>query len=154
MAKKKPVRGEGDSAAELEALIQEILHAFHDVRAAGHRTGLFQDWGRSKWSLLQILEAEGPITMADLARKRSVSRQYIQKLASTPIGNEWIRLDPNPADRRAPLMAITNIGRRRLKTHRARVDRALGALSSHVTAEEVKKAAATIALVRSLLDRV
>ena len=154
MAKKKAARGGRESAAELETLMQEILRAFYDVRAAGQRTGLFQDWGSSNWGLLQLLEAEGPITMADLARKRSVSRQYIQKIASTPIGNEWIRLDPNPADRRAPLMAITDTGRRRLKSHRERVDRALGTLSRHVTAEDVKKAAATIALVRSLLDRV
>jgi DNA-binding MarR family transcriptional regulator len=150
-SKKKTEPTAGAGTAELDALMQEILAAFRDVRAAGQRTGLFQDWG-SSWGILQILDAEGPITMADLARKRSVSRQYIQKIASEPIAKGWIRLDPNPADRRAPLMLITETGKRRLRSHRRRVDRALGNLARHVTADDVANASATIALVRGLLD--
>jgi DNA-binding MarR family transcriptional regulator len=91
--------------------------------------------------------------MSDLARRRSVSRQYIQKIACTPIREQWIRLEPNPADRRAPLMTITADGLRRMRTHRRQIERALRGVSRHLLAEDVAKAAATVSLVRSVLDQ-
>ena len=154
MAKKAATQASGASAVELEGLMQEILRTFHDLRTAGPRIGLVTDWGKGSWGLLQTLAAEGPMTMSDLARKRAVSRQYIQKIACAPIREEWIRLEPNPADRRAPLMAITPAGQRRIRAHRKRIDRALRTLSRNLVAEDVTRAAATVALMRTLLDAV
>jgi DNA-binding MarR family transcriptional regulator len=141
------------TAAEIETLMQQIMGAFRDLRGAGPRLGLIPDWSMGSWDLLQAL-SDGPVTMSDLARRRSVSRQYIQKIASVPIRKGWIRLDPNPADRRAPLMVITAEGELHIQTHRERVDRALHTLSEHFVAEDVAKAAATVALLRTVLEAV
>jgi DNA-binding MarR family transcriptional regulator len=133
--------------------MQEITRAFYDMRATGQRLGLFSDWGNGSWGLLQVLATEGPMTMSNLARQRSVSRQYIQKIACVPIRERWITLEPNPADRRAPLMTMTPAGLRRVRARRRQLDRALRGVSRHFVARDVAKAAATVSLVRSLLDQ-
>jgi len=139
---------------ELERLMHEITRAFHDLRAAGQApTGLSPDAGSGTLGLLQALEAEGPLTMASYARMRAVSRQYIQKIAAVPIREKWLTLEPNPADRRAPLMTITAQGRREVRAHRRRVQGALRGVSRHFVARDVAKAAATVALMRSVLDQ-
>ena len=138
---------------ELETLMREITQVFYGLRATGQGMGLSSDWGNGSWGLLQALAMEGPITMSSLARQRSVSRQYIQKIASTPIREQWITLEPNPADRRAPVMTITADGLRRLRAHRRQLRRGLRRVSRHFLAEDVAKAAATVSLMRSVLDQ-
>jgi len=138
---------------ELETLMQEIAGAFYDLRATGQGMGLSSDWGNGSWGLLQVLAMEGPMTMSNLARLRSVSRQYIQKIACAPIREKWVTLEPNPADRRAPLMAISADGQRRLRARRRQLQRALRRVERHFVAEDVAKAAATVSLMRSVLDQ-
>lgn len=145
---KKPANLEGSCIRELETLMQEVTRASYDLRSTVQGMGLFSDWG-----LLEVLATEGPMTMSDLARRRSVSRQYIQKIACTPIREKWITLEPNPADRRAPLMTITTDGLRRMRTHRRQLKTALRVVSQHFDAEDVAKATATVSLMRSVLDK-
>lgn len=150
---KKPANLGGSCIPELETLMQEITRASYDLRATGQGMGLFSDWGNGGWGLLQVLAMEGPMTMSNLARRRSVSRQYIQKIACTPIREKWITLEPNPADRRAPLMTITADGLRRMRAHRRQLQKALRGVSRHFVAKDVAKAAATVSLMRSVLDQ-
>jgi|CXWL01.1.fsa_nt_gi DNA-binding MarR family transcriptional regulator len=145
---KKPANLGGSCIPELETLMKEIARASYDLRTTGQGMGLFSDRG-----LLEVLAIEGPMTMSNLARRRSVSRQYIQKIASKPIREKWITLEPNPADRRAPLMTITTDGLRRVRTRRRQLKTALRVVSQHFDAEDVAKATATVSLVRSVLDK-
>jgi DNA-binding MarR family transcriptional regulator len=144
-------RDNPEGTAELEVLMHEMRRFFDDVRAVAQKNGFLQDWGGSAWGLLRVLEDGGPVSMSDLARRRSCSRQNIQKIASEPIAREWIRLEPNPADRRAPLMVITDAGRRKLRSNRGRVESAMRSLSHDVEPEDVARASATVAKVRLLL---
>jgi DNA-binding MarR family transcriptional regulator len=137
---------------ELETLIREITQAFYDLRGTGE--GAFSELGSGSWELLQVLATEGPMTMSGFARRRSVSRQYIQKVAATPIREKWITLEPNPADRRAPLMTISPEGERRVRAQRRRLQRELRGVSRHFVAGDVANATATVALMRSVLDKV
>lgn len=140
------------SAEDLEQLMKEVLAAFFALRAAGQQSGLVTDWGGGTWGLLRTIAADGPMTMSDLARKRSVSRQYIQKLAAGPLRDRLIELAPNEANQRAPLMTLTALGRKRLAAYGATIRRALGALSTHFDAEDVEQAAATVRRLRELLQ--
>lgn len=137
---------------ELETLMREITRAYHDLRATGTGVAPFSDRGSGSWGLLQVLATEGPMTMSSLARQRSVSRQYIQKIAATPIRENWITLEPNPADRRAPLMTITDEGQRRMRAHRREIQRGLRGVSRHFVATDVAKATATVSLMRAMLE--
>jgi DNA-binding MarR family transcriptional regulator len=138
---------------ELETLMKEITRAYYDLRATGQGKAPFSDWGNGSWGLLQVLAKEGPMTMSGLARQRSVSRQYIQKIAAPPIRDKWIALEPNPADRRAPLMMITAEGRRQMRAHRRQIRKGLRGVSRHFVATDVAKAAATVSLMRSMFEK-
>lgn len=138
---------------ELETLMKEITQAYYELRGMGRGTAPFSDWGGGSWGLLQVLLKDGPTTMSNLARQRSVSRQYIQKIAATLIREKWITLEPNPADRRAPLMTLTAEGRRRMRVQRRQIQRGLRGVSRHFLATDLAKAAATVSLVRSLFDK-
>jgi DNA-binding MarR family transcriptional regulator len=151
MANEAAAKPAGRPAAELEGLMQQILGAFRDLRSIGPRLGLAAEYGLGSSGLLQAL-AEGAVTMSEFARRRGVSRQYIQKIAEVPIREGWIRLEPNPADRRAPLMVITPEGELRIRARRERIERTLNAMSEHFVAEDVAKAAATVAAMRTALD--
>jgi len=151
-----PAKNESSQAGdvclrELETLVREITKAFYDLRATGQ--GAFSEMGSGSWELLQVLATEGPMTMSSYARRRSVSRQYIQKVAATPIREKWITLEPNPADRRAPLMTITPEGERRIRAQRRELQRELRGVSRHLVAGDVANATATVALMRSVLDK-
>jgi len=150
-APKESTQAGDNCLQELETLIREITKAFYDLRATGQ--GSFSELGSGSWELLQVLATEGPMTMSSFARQRSVSRQYIQKVAATPIREKWITLEPNPADRRAPLMTITPEGERRIRAQRRELQRELRGVSRHFVAGDVAKATATVALMRSVIDK-
>lgn len=94
----------------LEKLILEVLAAFFDLRAVGQVYGLVNEQGAGSWGLLRMLRNEGPLTVPYVARARSVSRQYIQKLANELIAVGWIALEDNPLHKKSKLMVLTGQG--------------------------------------------
>jgi len=89
----------------------------------------------------------GPKTVPEIARMRSVSRQYIQKLANELIGRRWLALIDNPRHRRSKMLQLTKSGERqlavmslgrRVKLHTAapcaRVVQALGSVGDRAVA--------------------
>ena len=93
----KCMKEEDDETVHLlEVLIQEVLATFFDFRAVGQRYGLVTEQGAGSWGLLRMLKTEGTQMVPDVARSRSVSRQYIQKLANELIAEGWLAMEDNP----------------------------------------------------------
>ncbi|MGE3601569.1 MAG: MarR family winged helix-turn-helix transcriptional regulator [Dehalococcoidia bacterium] len=136
------------SIGDVRVLIDEVLAAFFDLRAAGQRIGVVTDAGAGAWGLLRSVAQEGPVTMADLARRRSVSRQYIQRLANELIDGGWLRLDDNPENRRSGLLTITPAGRRELQDMGRRIDAALLPVAKALAGQDLQRAAETVAALR------
>ncbi len=112
---RKLARNEGNEAARLfEVLVLEVLAAFFDLRAVGQRYGLVTEQGAGSWGLLRMLKSEGPLTVPDVARMRSVSRQYIQKLANELIAEGWLAMEDNPLHKKSRLMILTGQGEAKL----------------------------------------
>lgn len=110
------LRGKGGETERLlEDLILEVLAAFFDLRAVGQRHGLVTEQGAGSWGVLRMLKIEGPQTVPDIARSRSVSRQYIQKLANELIAEGWVALEDNPLHKKSRLMALTDQGEAQLE---------------------------------------
>jgi hypothetical protein len=63
-------------------LSNKFLETFFDLRATGQNLNFVTEWGAGNWGLLRLLSKEGSKTISEAARMRSVSRQYIQKLAN------------------------------------------------------------------------
>ncbi len=98
----------------LEQVLLEILGSFFELRAAGQVLELVTEWGAGSWGLMQLLKAGGPKPVPEIARMRSVSRQYIQKLANELIGRRWLALIDNPRHRRSKMLQLTKSGERQL----------------------------------------
>ena len=119
----------------LLALIEEV-----------HGPGKFP---RACRGILADLAENGP----QLARTRSVSRQYIQTAVGTLISNGWIAAEENPAHRRSVLITITPPGRALIDQLRRREGELLRQINFGLSFEEIQAAAGILAQVRTVFNR-
>lgn len=145
----KSQRPEGQS---LEALVLEILGAFFDLRAMGQELGMVNEWGAGNWGLLRILKEEGAKTVPQVAKMRSVSRQYIQKLANELQEEGLITMIENPIHKRSKLMQLTFSGERKLEELSQQYRDFLANLECRFRPEDVVTSVKTIATFRQLLS--
>ncbi len=148
MATRRPTRTAAGEA--LFAVVIETLATFFRLRAAGIKFGAVTPWGGGAWGFLRSLKVDGPRTVAQFARNRSVSRQHIQKLADEMEEAGLIEFLANPTHRRSPLMRLTARGDTQL--------RRLGALGrdfaeSIVGGMNEKELRIAAGVLRSLRDR-
>src|SRR3954447_20873242 len=67
--------------AELVELTRELARAYHRLRVFGDRTRVFYDYGSTTAEILSMLYDFGEHSISEIVRKRSVSRQFVVKLA-------------------------------------------------------------------------
>ncbi len=150
----KLVRSEGDETVRLlEDLILEVLAAFFDLRAVGQRYGLVTEQGAGSWGLLRMLKTEGPQTVPDVARARSVSRQYIQKLANELIAEGWVAMDDNPLHKKSRLMVLTDQGEAKFKEMTQRFRELTAKIASAFASCDLEVSTRTVGELRKQLGR-
>jgi DNA-binding MarR family transcriptional regulator len=103
--------------------------------------------------ILADLAENGPQTVPQLARTRSVSRQYIQTAVGTLVSSGWIEPEENPAHRRSVLMKITPSGQELIDQLRRREGGLLRQIDFGLSAAEIQAAAAVLAQVRAVFNR-
>ena len=102
-------------------------------------------------SLLKSL-AEGPQTVPEMARRRSVSRQHIQVLVNTLRADGLATTRVNPADRRSRLVTLTGKGRRFLEGLRSREVILFAELADGIPIDDLVKATELVQEMRSRLE--
>ncbi|GGX58899.1 MarR family winged helix-turn-helix transcriptional regulator [Streptomyces minutiscleroticus] len=88
---------------------------------------------------LGFLDRGGPLTTADLAQRRGVTHQSAAKSVKDLIGGGLVRAEPHPGDGRKLLLHITDAGRARLRSERARRAGALDAALRDVFSPEERR---------------
>lgn len=73
----------------------------------------------ARWQVLGVID-HGPATQSEVARIMGLTRQSVRETAAALEAERLIGLEDNPHHRRARLMAITELGRRRLREVEAR----------------------------------
>lgn len=97
----------------LTNLILDLFRLNSRMLAAGDR--LVSDLGltSARWQILgAIVVAERPQPVAWLARDLGVSRQNVQRIVNDLVKEGFAALKTNPHHRRAPLVVLTEEGRR------------------------------------------
>lgn len=84
----------------------------------------------ASWQVLAAV-LRTPLSVADVAREIGVTRQSVQRVADVLVGQGLATYQPNPAHRRAKLLAPTQAGRDAIR----RVAPAHAALASQLAAE-------------------
>lgn len=98
--------------ALLEAFTWELRRAFRELAAAADRElGPLGISARDR-ALLEFLAREpAPVTLSELARRRSVSRQHIHQSLRGLSDPGWVDEVTDPSDRRNVLLSLSRKGR-------------------------------------------
>lgn len=128
-------------AESLEQLIWEVRRVFRELAVAADRELQSIGIRAGDRAFLEFLARQTePISLSDLARNYSLSRQHIhQRLRGLP-NPEWVDEMPDPADGRTVLLRLSRKGRAQWNRIRD-VDRAfLSKLAERLSQEEVAAA--------------
>jgi DNA-binding MarR family transcriptional regulator len=136
----------------VEDLTWETRRLFRALAAAADEALQPLNITAGERALIEFLAREPePISLAELARKRSVSRQHIHQSLRRLRRPGWIEKRADPHDARSVLLQLTKEGRSLWKQIRA-VDRALlRRIAQHVDAGRARSAAQTLREMREVL---
>lgn len=134
-----------------ERLAGEVRRLFHQLRISAELLHDDPELTAAHRAMLESLTREGELTVPELARGRSVSRQSIQVLVNRLLELGLVATRPNPANRRSPFIVLTPEGRRRFETMRKREHRAFAGATLPVTARRMHEATQTLAALRQHL---
>ena len=140
-------------ARAIEAVTRRIRACFNRLAALADR--LHRDLGitAAMRAVIEALYEGGDRTVPSIARSKSVSRQHIQLLVNGLIEARLARALENPADRRSPLIALTDQGRAAFERMREREKAFLAELAAALARHDVGETLATLEALQAFLDR-
>jgi DNA-binding MarR family transcriptional regulator len=107
----------------------------------------------SERSILLDLRKHGPQTVPDLARRREVSRQFIQATVNPLLEEGVLEARDNPAHRRSKLIALTDAGVQLIRQVMKKEGAFMNGIALDLDADEIRQAAETLARVEKLIAR-
>lgn len=136
-------------ADRLTELVDEVFRLADAFARAGDSLVAEDGLTASRWLTLGAV-ARGPLSVAEIARRRGMRRQSAAEAVAHLEAAGLVTRTPDPADARAPLVALTGRGRKVLDRIRPR--RARWAESTAAVADE-RELADAVALARRLRER-
>lgn len=88
-------------------------------------------------AVLDLLARTGPMTVPQIGRAQSLSRQFVQRMVNDALAADQVELVDNPAHRRSRLVALTDAGRAAIAAVTARELAALREAGAGLTVAEV-----------------
>jgi DNA-binding MarR family transcriptional regulator len=136
---------------EIETLLNEIRLIYQKLVEVGDRIHADEKVSMGMRAVLEILLKNGPATVPDIARSRSVTRQHIQVLANELLNRDLVELAINPSHKRSSLLTLTSEGEDLIQRMRRREFRLYEETGFGVTTEELISAATTLETIRRAL---
>jgi len=128
-------------------LVLEVAWLGSLFTAAGESLARLADQSLARWVVLDAV-ADQPATVAQVARRRGIARQAVQRVADLLVRDGLAVYVPNPADRRAQLLQPTPRGRDALHTISVVQKTWADALGAEIGEAKLNQLAADIARVR------
>jgi DNA-binding MarR family transcriptional regulator len=133
-------------AGDLRALISKLKRRLREQSNAGDLTP-------SQVSVLLRLEREGPTTMSNLARAEGMRPQSMGSAVALLEAAGFVSGAPDPNDGRQTILSLTDRCREWIREGRAaRQDWLFRTLRARFSPQEQKELAATVELLRRLVD--
>jgi DNA-binding MarR family transcriptional regulator len=88
-------------------------------------------------AVLDLLHRNGPMTVPQMGRAQSLSRQFVQRMVNDAAAAGLVELVDNPAHRRSRLVRLTGPGRARIVAVTAREHGLLRTVPGDLTGREV-----------------
>jgi DNA-binding MarR family transcriptional regulator len=106
-------------APSLEAsLIATVAPVMRHLVAHARRRRAWSELTYQQYNVLRMIDTMGPQAQAEVARRLMVTAPVVTRLASALVDAELVERRPDASDRRAVLLALTAIGRRRARAMR------------------------------------
>lgn len=137
---------------ELAILFEETVRLYLRLKADAAR--LYRQGALSgpRRTILVAIARSGPRTVAQVARERFEARQRVQPLVNALLADGLLESRPNPAHKRAPLVALTARGEAMVRTITERESGLRARLKLRIPSADLARAAQTLRAVRQALD--
>jgi DNA-binding MarR family transcriptional regulator len=89
-------------------------------------------------AVLDLLRAQGPLTVPQMSRQQAISRQFFQRMVNDALAHGWVETVPNPAHRRSPLIRLTDPGRATITAVLDREHQLMRRVGGELTEAEVR----------------
>ena len=108
---------------EIEALLNEVRLLYHRIVQVGEQLHADESVTLGMRAVLEFLLRNGPTTVPDIARSRSVTRQHIQILVNDLLQQNLAAIEDNPQHKRSSFVTLTKKGERVIRRMRKRESR-------------------------------
>lgn len=139
-----------DPRSGLDALLAQVnalaIRLRQPATASGHLPA-------AEYSVLDILHTAGPMTVPDIARERSTSRQNIQILVDKLEAGKRVETVPNPAHKRSDLVRLTSEGNRWLMANEPEYRRFLSEIEAELGQNEIQSGLSVLRRIHQLLTK-
>ncbi|WLW50476.1 MarR family winged helix-turn-helix transcriptional regulator [Streptomyces sp. YU58] len=89
-------------------------------------------------SVLTLLHRYGPMTVPQMGRVMTLTRQFVQRMVNDALARGWVEAIPNPAHQRSSLIRITDEGETVITTILAREHELNRQVGGDLTEAEVR----------------
>jgi len=146
---------------ELALLIAALTQTYHRMTSSADLLHDRQAIGAAARSVLLLMAKGQPLTFTEIAAARSVSRQFVQRLATEMIVDGLLIADANPRHKRSPKLRLSEKGNRAVQAIYLRESIIMAQLGAGLSEAEMRSARITLqslgedmeALHESLIDR-
>ena len=139
------------------ALTDVILETFRlngELIAAGNCLTRPHGLTGARWQVMGPIDMEGPLTVAQIARRMGLARQGVQRIVNDLEKVGVVTLKPNQDHKRSPLVSITDKGNRvMLAINEAQADW-VNVLSEGFSERQINQALRTLRQLRERCERV
>nr|WP_149549153.1 MarR family transcriptional regulator [Streptomyces marokkonensis] len=105
-------------------------------------------------AVLALLHRGGPMTVPQMGRAQSISRQFVQRMVNDAAARGLVESVPNPAHRRSSLIRLTGEGRSVITAVVDREHRMLREVGGDLTDTEVTACLRVLGVMLTALDHV
>ncbi|MBO1332079.1 MarR family winged helix-turn-helix transcriptional regulator [Streptomyces sp. VRA16 Mangrove soil] len=105
-------------------------------------------------AVLDMLRKQGPLTVPQMGRAQSLSRQFVQRMTNEAAALGYVEAVPNPAHKRSSLIRLTEEGRAAIAAVVDREHAELARLHGRVDAADVEACVRVLTEMLGLLDDV
>ena len=133
-------------AGELRVAVNRLAYALR-------RPGDTLDLTPSRYTALATLAKRGPLRAGDLAETMGIARPTMSRLADALVESGWVARAPDPEDRRASLLTLSDAGRELLERLRREATADLHADIAALPAAERDALAVALPVLTTLAER-
>ncbi|TXS61140.1 MarR family transcriptional regulator [Streptomyces sp. me109] len=141
----------GSRLMEVFALVGPLYRRVHrKVEQEAARRGL----SVGVRAVLDLLREHGPMTVPDMGRAQSISRQFVQRMVNDAAANALVEAVPNPAHARSSLIRLTDTGRTAIEAVVAQEHAVLRTAAADLTTGDVDTCVRVLSRMLTLFDDV